>query len=77
MALKREELDLHGYTVSAAEKVFHQFLDRSRLRKRLIEVHFITGTGKIQSRFVELAIEHELYHYRPLNNVGVIVVEFE
>jgi DNA-nicking Smr family endonuclease len=77
MARKPEELDLHGYTVAAAERVFEKYLDRARIEKKLIEVHFITGTGKIQVRFKELATQLELYHYYPLNNRGVIVIEFE
>ncbi len=77
MPLKPDSIDLHGYTLAAAEKVFDKYLDRARMEKKLIEVHFITGTGKIQVRFKELAESLELYHYYPLNNRGVIVIEFE
>ena len=70
-------LDLHGKTVAESEAIFNDWLNRSRMGKRLIEIEFITGPGKIHSRLRALAQASDLYHYVPLNNRGCLVVEFE
>lgn len=76
MALPRSQ-DLHGLKVEEAEKIFFKLLDEARMASDTIEVEFITGRGKIQSRLAALAKEHDLHHYVPMSNAGVIVVEFE
>jgi DNA-nicking Smr family endonuclease len=70
-------IDLHGKKVADAEALFNEWLNRSRLERRLFEIQFITGNGKIHSRLKALASHHDLYHYVPLSNRGVIVIEFE
>ena len=69
--------DMHGKRVLAAEKLFHDQLNESRLKNRLIEVMFITGSGVIQKRLIALAEESELHHYVQLSNRGCLVIEFE
>lgn len=76
MAKPRSQ-DLHGLLVEEAEKIFFKLLDESRLASDTIVVEFITGRGKIQTRFAALAKEHGLEHHIPLSNAGVIIVEFE
>ena len=73
----QREIDTHGLSLKAAEELFYSTLNEVRLKKTELEVTFITGVGRIQSRFKELSQEHDLNHYVPMNNRGCIVVEFE
>jgi len=70
-------IDLHGYLVSAAAQVFFQKLNQARMDNKLVEINFITGSGKIQQKFIELATQNELKHYIPMQNRGCIIIEFE
>ncbi len=74
---KKIELDLHGRRVLDAEEIFYQYLNESRQKRNLIELHFITGAGKIQNRLKEMSVEFDLNHDVQLGNRGVLVVEFE
>ena len=69
--------DLHGLKVSESEALFMKYLNEARVSGKIVEVNFITGTGKIQERLKKLALENDLNSYVPLSNRGCIVVEFE
>ena len=71
------DIDLHGKTVAEAERIFEEWLNRSRVDGHLIEMQFIVGTGKIMDRLKGLAKEYGLNAYVPLGNRGCLVVEFE
>ncbi len=72
-----KNIDLHGKTVKEAEAVFDEYLNRARMERQLIEIQFITGNGKIQTRLKELVKLHDIHSYVPLNNAGCIVIEFQ
>lgn len=73
----RTEIDLHGYLLADAERVFYEFLNEARLNKKAKEVTFITGTGKIQERLMRLGRENDVHSYIPLANRGCLIMEFE
>ena len=72
-----KSIDLHGRTVAEAVAVFEDWLNRSRMDGKLIEIQFIVGTGKIMDRLKELATREGLYAYVPMANRGCLVIEFE
>jgi hypothetical protein len=69
--------DLHGKRLTEAEEFFHQILGEIRMKRASEEVAFITGSGVIQGRIKDLATQEGLTAYVPMNNRGIIVVEFE
>ena len=71
------EIDLHGWKLQEAEKLFFDLLNEARIKRVLIEKLFITGTGAIRERYRELADAHDCRYYIPMANRGCIVVEFE
>jgi len=73
----RTEIDLHGYLLVDAERVFFDFLNEARLKNKAKEVTFITGTGKIQELLMRLGKENEVHSYIPLANRGCLIMEFE
>lgn len=72
-----KEIDLHGWKLADAEKLFYELLNEARFQRKIIERLFITGTGVIRERFLVLAKEHDCHAYIPLANRGCIIVEFE
>lgn len=71
------QIDTHGMTVLQAETIFDKLLSEIRLKREEVEVTFVTGTGLVQLRLKDLATANDLNFYVPLNNRGVLVVEFE
>ena len=75
--MKIKEYDLHGMRLKEAEDFFYEILNDVRLKRKSLEINFITGTGVIQNRIKEMAAAQDLTAYIPLANRGCIIVEFE
>jgi DNA-nicking Smr family endonuclease len=72
-----KQIDMHGKRIAEVEEIFFTLLNESRMKAKLIEVMFITGTGAIQEWLKQKSSEQDLYHYVVMANRGCIVVEFE
>jgi DNA-nicking Smr family endonuclease len=75
--MKPQTLDLHGKNQEETENIFIDFLNQARLKKRTIEVLFITGVGVLQRKLQKMAQENDLEFIIPLSNPGQITIYFE
>lgn len=75
--MKPQTLDLHGKNQEETQSIFLEFLNEARLKKRTIEVTFITGVGVLQRKLQKMSQENDLEFVIPLSNVGQIIIYFE
>lgn len=69
--------DLHGLLLEDLDQLFDKYIYKAFIENKQ-SVKFITGSGKLQKRIIELCdLFYGFSYYIPMHNRGEIVVMFD